>query len=293
VPSGPAVALVGARRATGYGQAIAAWLADDAARRGVTIVSGGAVGIDAAAHEAALEAGGRTVVVLGCGHAVPYPRPHTAPGGLFDRVLDAGGSLASELLPHEPPRPGQVRARNRIVAGLVDAVVVVEGAARSGSLLTADAAAERGRTVLAVPGDVRAPGSAAPHRLLTEGVAPCTGPADLLAALPARRIGDAHGDQPGASGPSAGTADAAAVGDRVGAGVDPPGAASKPTVTTSLPGAVHALLATSWPRPVPLDRLATANGGGVPALLAALTRARIAGEVAETVDGVRLRRAPP
>src|SRR5690606_1664623 len=129
----------------------------------------GAVGIDAAAHRAALESGGTTTVVLGCGHGVPYPRAHAVPGGLFDRVLDTGGALASELLPDEPPRAWQVRARNRLVAALVDVVVVVEGGARSGSLLTATAAADRGVTVMAVPGDVRAPGSVAPHRLLAEG----------------------------------------------------------------------------------------------------------------------------
>ncbi|MEX0869263.1 MAG: DNA-processing protein DprA, partial [Nitriliruptoraceae bacterium] len=138
---------------------------------GARVVSGGAVGVDAAAHHASLASPGGTTVVLGCGHQVSYPRPHARTGGLFAQVVASAGTVCSELLPYEPPRPGAVRARNRVVAGLADVVVVVEGGTHSGSLLTASAAAEWGRTVLAVPGDVRAPGSQAPHRLLAEGAA--------------------------------------------------------------------------------------------------------------------------
>jgi DNA processing protein len=255
----PAVAIVGARRATGYGTGIAAWLAEAAADAGARIVSGGALGVDAAAHLAALEAPGGTTVVLGCGHAVRYPRPHAGPGGLFDRIVDHGGSIVSELLPQAPAGPHHVRARNRIVAGLADVVVVVEGGDRSGSLLTATAAAERGTPVLAVPGDVRAPGSAAPHRLLAEGAGPCTGPADLLGAL-------------GRAAPTA-TAEAR-------------------SAVSVLPDDVHALLAAAWPRPVAVDDLAARTGRSAPALLGALTRARVAGETTDDASGVRLRRAP-
>jgi DNA processing protein len=268
----PAVAIVGARRATGYGGAIAAWLADAAARAGIRVVSGGALGIDAAAHRAAVELPGGTSVILGCGHAVPYPRPHAIDGGLFDQTVEHGGAVVSELLPFQPPRAGPVRARNRIVAALADVVVVVEGGARSGSLLTAGAAAERGRTVLAVPGDVRAPGSAAPHRLLADGVGPCTGPDDLLAAFAghaARRTGPVTTEgfasdqaQPPHTGPSI------------------------------LPPPVHRVLAARWPRPVRLEQLATDAELPVPTLLAAITRATVAGEVVDGADGVRLRRAP-
>lgn len=269
----PAVAIVGARRATGYGTAVAAWLAEAAARAGARVVSGGAVGIDAAAHRAAHELPGGTTVVLGCGHRIDYPRPHARPGGLFDAIVEHGGTVLSELLPDEPPRAGPVRARNRIVAALADVVVVVEGGDRSGALLTAGAAAERGRSVLAVPGDVRAPGSAAPHRLLQEGVAPCTGPQDLLEALgsassrheggrAADEVGDAQGDVDGSNPLSA------------------------------LPPPVHAVLAAAWPRPVRIEDLAVASGRPIGSLLAALTRGRVAGELAEDTSGVRLRRAP-
>lgn len=261
----PTVAIVGARRATGYGTGVAAWLAATAARAGVHVISGGARGIDAAAHRAAVEEPGGTSVVLGCGHAVGYPRDHAAPGGLFEQVLDHGGSLLSEQLPHAPPHGGNVRARNRIVAGLSHAVVVVEGGARSGALVTAGAAADRGVPVLAVPGDVRAPGSAAPHELLAEGAAPCRGPGDLLEVLGAAT--------PPAAGPGSGTA----------GGPRPP---------AGLPEDIGEVLATSWPRPLRVEELARRTGRSVPALLGALTQARVAGVVSESVEGVRLRRAP-
>lgn len=275
-----AVAIVGARRATGYGTGVAAWLAEAVADAGVRVVSGGALGIDAAAHEAAVDRPGGTTVVLGCGHAVAYPRPHARAGGLFDRILEEGGSLLSEALPHEPPRAHQIRSRNRIVAGLARAVVVVEGGPRSGALLTAGAAAERGRTVLAVPGDVRAPGSAAPHRLLAEGAAPCCDPSGLLESLGPLRT-DATPATPGGDAPVSPAP--------VAAGHDEP---ASPAPATTLPDAAHRVLAATWPRPVRLEDLA--QSAGIPAgrLLAALTRARVNGEVADTPDGIRLRRAP-
>ncbi|MEX2504144.1 MAG: DNA-processing protein DprA [Egicoccus sp.] len=262
---GPAVAVVGARRATGYGVGVAAWLAESAARAGARVVSGGAVGIDAAAHEGALEEPGGTTVVLGCGHAVDYPREHARSGGLFDRVLDHGGSVVSELLPHVGVHPGTVRARNRIVAGLADVVVVVEGGQYSGALLTATAAVDRGRSVLAVPGDVRAPGSVAPHRLLAEGAAPCTAPADLLDVL--------------GSGLAA-------------APVAEPGPGQAPAVG-ALPADVQRELERAWPRPLRVDDLAARAALSPGRLLAALTRARVMGVIAESAEGVRLRHAPP
>lgn len=265
-----AAAVVGARHATAYGTGVAGWLAGAAAAAGVRVVSGGALGVDAAAHEAACEGPGGTTVVLGCGHAVGYPRPHAEPGGLFDRIVEAGGTLLSEQLPDARPHAGNVRARNRIVAALCDAVVVVEGGARSGALVTASAAAEHDVPVLAVPGDVRAPGSIAPHRLLTEGAAPCTSPRDLLDAL--------------------GRATTAT--DVAGAAEGPRVASSSPSTPSVLPADVRAVLVAAWPRAVRVEDLAAGCGRPVGALLGALTRARVAGELAEDAHGVRLRRAP-
>jgi DNA processing protein len=264
LPRRPAVAIVGARRASSYGTGVAGWLATAAGEAGCVVVSGGAVGIDAAAHEAAIAAGAPTVAVLGCGHARRYPRPHATRGGLFERLLAAGGCLVSELPPEAPPKPPNVLARNRLVAGIADAVVVVEGGERSGTLRTAAAALERGVPVLAVPGDVRAPGSAAPHRLLADGAAPCTGPRDLLEVVGG--VG-ASADEHRPSGDGG----------------------ERPSV---LPDPVRAELVRRWPRPVRVDDLAGSVGVPVGGLLGALTRARIAGEVAEGAEGVRLRRAP-
>lgn len=273
--SAPVVAIVGARAATDYGRGVAAWLAESAAQAGVHVISGGAVGIDGAAHGAAVEPPGRTSVVLGCGHDVPYPRPHAAPGGLFARVVEAGGAVLSECLPSTPPRAPRVRARNRLVAGLADVVVVVEGGPRSGSLITATQAGERGATVMAVPGDVRAPGSAAPHRLLVEGAVPCTGPQDLLDVL--GRDAPATAADCDASGGHDGDAGAGA------------GARGLPSV---LPDPVRRCLTAAWPRPVDLESLARDAGMPTGALLAALTRARVAGEVAQGPSGAVLRRRP-
>ncbi len=265
-PAAPTVAIVGARNASSYGTGIAAWLAEAASAAGVHVVSGGAVGIDAAAHRAALEGPGGTTVVLGCGHDVAYPRGHARAGGLFDRILVGGGALLSEQLPAVAPKAGIVRARNRIVAGLADLVVVVEGGPRSGALLTAGAAAERGRPVLAVPGDIRVPGSAAPNRLLAEGVGACTDPADLLAALASDRV--------------------------AAAATLPQAPARTPRAVTVLPGEVHRELAAAWPRAVPGDAVIHRSGLPAGTVLAAMTRAQIAGEVVERADGFVLRRAP-
>jgi len=261
--SGPgdavAAAIVGARRATSYGVGIASWLADAAARAGVVIVSGGAVGVDAAAHAGALGCAGATVAVLGCGHGVGYPAVHASDGGLFDRILAAGGCLVSELPPTARPEPQNVLARNRIVAGLARAVVVVEGRVGSGSLVTGGIALEYGRDVLAVPGDVRAPGSAAPHALIRDGAQLCRDPSDLLAVL------------------------GAAAADAVRSGDEP---------TSMLPDSVRAILAAAWPRALGFDELAITAGVPTGRLLAVLTAARVAGEVAEGLDGIRLARAP-
>ncbi len=257
----PTVAVVGSRSATSYGIGIAAWLAEAAGAAGAHVLSGGAVGIDAAAHRAALGTRGGTSVVLGCGHDIAYPRGHARPGGLFDAVRAQGGALLSEQFPQVPPRAGVVRARNRIVAGLADVVVVVEGSSRSGALLTATTASDRGRPVLAVPGDVRAPGSVAPNRLLAEGGHPCTEPQDLLDALGTSRS-------------------------------DPGGDPDTDRPLSVLPASVHAALAAAWPRALSVDLLLERAGLGAGAVLSALTRAQVAGEVVEGPDGLVLCRKP-
>lgn len=160
-----AVAIVGARRPSAYGTAVARWLARDLARSGVTIISGLARGIDAAAHQGALDAGGRTIAVLGCGPDVVYPREHHQ---LMHDVI-AGGAVISEYPPGAPPLAGQFPQRNRIISGLALGVVVVEGRERSGALITADAALEQGREVFAVPGNIFEEASRAPHRLIAQG----------------------------------------------------------------------------------------------------------------------------
>ncbi|HEX7597291.1 MAG TPA: DNA-processing protein DprA [Polyangia bacterium] len=148
VPAGPSIAIVGARSASGVGCARARAMAAELAGKGYAIISGGAFGIDAAAHEGALSVGAPTFAVLGCGVDVVYPDRH---GPLFARIAAAGG-LLSEYAPGTPPRAGQFPARNRIIAALADAVIVVEAAFRSGALITARLGRSLGKPVLAIPG---------------------------------------------------------------------------------------------------------------------------------------------
>jgi DNA processing protein len=175
----PRVGIVGARHCSPGGQEVASLLGAALARAGVCVVSGGARGIDAAAHRGALEAGGPTLSVMGCGIDVAYPRQNR---GLLERIA-ASGALVSEYPPGVPAEPFRFPARNRIVAALSRAVVVVEGAAGSGSMITADHALEIGREVYAVPGAVTSPLSWVPHALVRDGATLIRGPQDLLADL--------------------------------------------------------------------------------------------------------------
>ena len=159
------IAIVGSRRATPYGLRVAHTLAADLSRRGFTIVSGMAPGIDRAAHEAALDAGGRTIAVLGCGLDVLYPREHKQ---LRTRIA-AAGVVISELPFGSPPLAVHFPRRNRIISGLALGVVVAEAAEDSGSLITARLALEQGREVFAVPGPIDHPLSRGPHGLLKQG----------------------------------------------------------------------------------------------------------------------------
>src|SRR5258706_2225286 len=160
-----AVAVVGTRVASEYGLGVTRDLCQGLARLGFTIVSGMARGIDAAAHEAALEAGGRTVAVLGCGVDVVYPPEH---GDLYRRISERG-AVVSELPIATPPLSFHFPARNRIISGRATGVVVVEATEKSGSLITAAAALDQGREVFAVPGAAGASRSRGPHRLIRQG----------------------------------------------------------------------------------------------------------------------------
>ncbi len=175
----PAVAVVGARACSGYGASVARSLARDLAAAGLVVVSGLARGIDAEAHRGALEAEGATVAVLGCGIDRDYPAAHAE----LARRVASSGLIVSEYAPGVEPAPWRFPARNRIVAGLCAASVVVEARERSGALITADLALEEGREVFAVPGEITSSLSAGTNALLKLGAAPLTAAADVLASF--------------------------------------------------------------------------------------------------------------
>jgi DNA processing protein len=162
---GVAVGIVGSRKATSYGIAMAEQISGELARRGLTIVSGMARGIDAAAHRGALEGGGRTIAVLGCGLGVTYPPEH---GDLSDEIA-VKGAILSEFPVFAPPKPDHFPRRNRIISGLSLGVLVVEAGIESGALITANYALDQGREVFAVPGQATARSSRGCHRLIKAG----------------------------------------------------------------------------------------------------------------------------
>ncbi len=245
-----AVAVVGSREHTTYGARTCRDLAGTVAREGLVVVSGMARGLDATAHQAALDAGGTTIGVLGNGLAVAYPAINRR---LQERVAREG-LLLSEFAPDELPRPGSFPRRNRLVSGLARATLVVEAALDSGALLTAAAALDQGRDVLAVPGPITSPTSAGTNRLLRDGAAPCLEPADLLAPFPAftRRAAEL----------------------RTGTGGPEPAAEGSDPLQSALAR-----------EPLPLDVLAARLGRPAPALLAALTSLELAGRVLRRPDG--------
>jgi DNA processing protein len=175
----PRVAVVGTRAATPHGLADAREIGAFLAAAGCTVVSGLAIGIDAAAHEGALSESGAVVGVLGTGLDVVYPRRHRA---LFEHVR-CHGLLVSELGYGVAPRKAAFPVRNRIIAGLADAVVVVEATERGGARITADQALAYGRRVLAVPGSRRNPAAAGTNRLIYDGAQPLLEPDDVIVAL--------------------------------------------------------------------------------------------------------------
>jgi DNA processing protein len=218
------VAVVGGRRASPLRRAAARSIGAGLARAGWCVVSGGAVGVDAAAHTGAVDAGGRTVVVLGCGLDVPYPRANT---GLFARVLAGGGTFAREHPPGAHPRAANFLPRNRLIAALSAAVVVVEAAEGSGSLSTARAAGSRGvGHVLVLPGAPWDPGAAGCNQLIRDGATLVRSLTDILEELGATATGGTvDGDGAAVGGATLAGAGTAAPGGGPGAqtwpGLDP------------------------------------------------------------------------
>lgn len=248
---GVAVAIVGSRAATGYGTHVATELARGLARHGATVVSGMATGIDSAAHDGCLAAGGRTVAVLGCGVDVAYP------AGSERRMaaIRTHGAVVSEYPMGTRPRAAFFPRRNRIIAGLAVATVVVEAQARSGASITARLAMELGREVCAVPGNITSSRSAGANRLIRDGAHLVQSVADVIATLPPAV--QAYLTPPVTRG-------AAAAGD--GGAVDP--------LVAALTGGERRV-----------DELAALTHTAAPALLAHLTELELLGAIRRTEGG--------
>lgn len=253
---GRGVALVGSRAASAYGLWAARELGSGLARAGVLVISGLARGVDAAAHRAALAAGGGTVAFQGCGADRVFPSGHRR----LAREIAARGAVVSELPPGTPPLPHHFPLRNRLISGLAEVVVVVEARERSGSLGTARHAADQGGDVMAVPGPIDVPTHRGANRLLRDGAGAVTGTDDLLAAL---------GLPPGGS---------------AGAAQDAPRPPGGPLARRIL-----GRLATG---PLDRDALGRALGAAPGALALALLELELAGRVVEDRDG-RLRPVSP
>ena len=250
------MAVVGARRPTPYGEAVAERLASDLARAGVVVVSGLALGVDAAAHEGALLGDGLTVAVMGTGVDVLYPSANT---GLAARIVAAGGALVSEFPDGTRPHRSNFPRRNWTMAALSELVVVVEAAVGSGALITADAALSQGKTVMAVPGSVFSPLSVGCHQLLRDGAGLVQNARDVLAEL---------------SGPTAVLDDPLRPPDRL--GLEPaPAPAGRDPVLRHLSDVL----------PVDPGELARRLGLAFPDVVARLTRLELAGAVRRTGAG--------
>ncbi|MCC7389113.1 MAG: DNA-protecting protein DprA [Phycisphaerales bacterium] len=263
-------AIVGSRACTAYGIEQAERFAGVLAGSGVTIVSGGARGIDAAAHRGALRSKGRTIAVLGCGLAHRYP-PDNAK--LFDQILESRGAILSELPLDVAPQAENFPARNRIISGLSLGVLVIEAARGSGALITAHAAAEdQGREVFAVPGRVDSPASEGTHDLLKAGgAALVTSPGDVLALLegPARHHfygthEDRYADPAATPPPGLWTA------------ADAPAPAPTPGAA---PGSLESRLLEALDKPRSPDDLAARVGAGPGEVRAAITMLEIRGVI--------------
>ena len=179
-PDIKAAAIVGARSCSRYGSLEAEHFAKVLSQAGVQIISGMALGIDSAGHRGALDAGGKTFAVLGCGADICYPSSNAR---LYRRIIETGGGIISEYPPGTPALPHHFPTRNRIISGLSDAVIIIEARAKSGSLITADLALEQGKEVYALPGRVHDPLSLGCLHLLSQGAAPALSPEQILSDL--------------------------------------------------------------------------------------------------------------
>lgn len=184
----PAVAIVGTRHASAYGREVAHTLATALARHGVTVVSGLALGIDTCAHRAALDAGGRTIAVLGSGVDQIYPQQNRE----LARAIMRSGAVISDYALGVRPEAGNFPPRNRIISGLSRAVIIVEAGKRSGALITASFAADQSRELYAVPGSILHPGSVGCNQLIQQGAAPLLSVEELLDQLNLERERDAR-----------------------------------------------------------------------------------------------------
>ena len=171
------VAIVGTRKPSAYGREIATKIASECAKNSIVVISGLALGIDSIAHRAAIDSGGKTIAVLANGVDKIYPRSHE---DLGQKILQTNGAILSEYPNNIPARPWQFLARNRIVSGLADAVVIIEAASRSGTLSTANHALDQGKEIFAVPGNITSPLSAGCNQLIKNGANPLTSVEDLL-----------------------------------------------------------------------------------------------------------------
>ncbi len=278
----PMIGVVGTRTPTPRGAAVATELAADLVRSGLTVVSGLARGVDTRAHEGALDAGGRTVAVLGCGLACVYPLENA---GLAHDIA-ASGSLVSEFPMLSEPRPGCFPRRNRIISGLSVGVVVVEAAARSGALITAARALEQGREVFAVPGPVDEPLSAGPNRLIKAGAKLTEDAGDVLDELE-RAWGPFPVARPdwrstGCGGSPDAACRAVAAGERPPSGVGRDAASEDRGGTVPLRRRVLSLLSLT---PVSVDELVAGTGAPVAAVLSALLKLELAGEAQSSPGG--------
>ncbi len=179
-----AIAIVGTRRVTAYGRQVAEEIAGTLARNGLTIVSGLARGVDSIAHQAALDAGGRTIAVLGSGIDRIYPPENRQ----LAQKIRADGALISEYFPGTAPEASNFPQRNRLISGLSLAVIVIEAGHTSGALITASFAADQGREVFAVPGNINSPNSVGTNRLILNGAHPLLAAEQVLETLDLRRV---------------------------------------------------------------------------------------------------------